>query len=51
MTDFLAFIKALKANGYDDVISIEHEDPMYEGSEKKVKEGLMLGKQYLEKYI
>ncbi len=49
--DFKVFIDALKANGYDDVLSIEHEDPMYEGSEKKVKEGLLLGKQYLEKFI
>lgn len=49
--DFQAFIKALKENGYDDVISIEHEDPMYEGSEKKVKEGLLIGKRHLEHYI
>ncbi len=49
--DFQAFIKALKENGYDDVISIEHEDPMYEGSEKKVKEGLLIGKRHLENYI
>jgi len=49
--DFQAFIKALKENGYDGVISIEHEDPMYEGSEEKVKEGLLIGKRHLEKYI
>lgn len=49
--DFQAFIKALKENGYDGVISIEHEDPMYEGSEEKVKEGLLIGKRNLEKYI
>jgi sugar phosphate isomerase/epimerase len=49
--DFQAFIKALKENGYDGVISIEHEDPMYEGSEEKVKEGLLIGKRHLDKYI
>ena len=49
--DFAAMIKALKAIGYDDVLSIEHEDPLYEGSEAKVKEGLILGREYLEKYI
>jgi len=49
--DFQAFINALRENGYDGVISIEHEDPMYEGSEEKVKEGLLIGKRNLEKYI
>ena len=49
--DFSAFIKALKDIGYDDVLSIEHEDPLYEGSETKVKEGLVLGRNYLEKLI
>lgn len=45
------FIQALKDAGYDGVISIEHEDPLYEGSEEKVKEGLILGRQHLEKYV
>lgn len=45
------FIKELKEAGYNDVISIEHEDPLYEGSEEKVKEGLILGREHLEKYI
>lgn len=49
--DFPAFIKALKDNGYDGVMSIEHEDPLYEGSEAKVKEGLILGRKFLEKLI
>lgn len=39
---------ALSAIGYDDVVSIEHEDPLYEGSEAKVKEGLVLGKKHLD---
>ncbi|MEN6316350.1 MAG: sugar phosphate isomerase/epimerase family protein [Clostridiaceae bacterium] len=49
--DFPAMIKALKDIGYDGVISIEHEDPLYEGSEAKVKEGLVLGRKYVEKII
>ncbi|NLV35609.1 MAG: sugar phosphate isomerase/epimerase, partial [Clostridiaceae bacterium] len=49
--DFGAFVKALRDIGYDDVLSIEHEDPMYEGSEEKVKEGLLLGRSHLEKFI
>jgi len=49
--DWGRFIKELKNSGYDGVISIEHEDPLYEGSEEKVKEGLLLGKKHLEKFI
>lgn len=49
--DFPALIKVLKGEGYDGVLSIEHEDPLYEGSEEKVKEGLILGGEYLGKHI
>ena len=49
--DFVAFIKALRENGHGGVISIEHEDPVYEGSEAKVKEGLLLGKEFLYKLV
>jgi len=45
------FISGLQEVGYDGVISIEHEDPLYEGSEEKVKEGLRLGIEYLSKFI
>ena len=49
--DWKKLLKALKKAGYNDVISIEHEDPMYEGTDEKVKEGLCIGRNYLEKYI
>jgi len=49
--DWGKFIKALKDAGYDGVLSTEHEDPVYEGSEAKVKEGLVLGRQHLEQFI
>lgn len=45
--DWGKFIGALKDADYQGVLSIEHEDPEYEGSEEKVKEGLRLGYQYL----
>ncbi|MGE5548945.1 MAG: sugar phosphate isomerase/epimerase family protein [Bacteroidota bacterium] len=45
--DWAKFIGALKDAGYQGVLSIEHEDPDYEGSEEKVKEGLGLGYEYL----
>jgi sugar phosphate isomerase/epimerase len=49
--DWSKFIGELKAIGYEGVISIEHEDPLYEGSIEKVKEGLILGKKHLDKFI
>lgn len=45
------FINELKRVGYDGVLSIEHEDPLYEGNEEKVKAGLKLGIDYLGKLI
>lgn len=49
--DWKSFIEKLKEVGYEGVMSIEHEDPLYEGSEEKVKEGLKLGIEYLGKLI
>ncbi|OPJ63248.1 sugar phosphate isomerase/epimerase family protein [Clostridium oryzae] len=49
--DWAQLIKELKKIGYDGVISIEHEDPVYEGSEEKVKAGLTLGINYLNKLV
>ena len=49
--DWVKFINELKEIGYDGVVSIEHEDPLYEGSEERVKEGLKIGINYLEKLI
>jgi sugar phosphate isomerase/epimerase len=49
--DWEAFIGALQEIGYDDVLSIEHEDPEYEGSEEQVKEGLRLGYEHLAQFV
>ena len=49
--DWRAFIDTLQAVGYDDVISIEHEDPEYEGSVRLVKEGLGLGLDHLRAVV
>ena len=46
-----SLIRELKEIGYEGVVSIEHEDPLYEGSEEKVKAGLKLGIEYLQKLI
>lgn len=46
-----SFISALQENGYDGVLSTEHEDPIYHGSEEKTKKGLLLGQKYLSQYV
>lgn len=49
--DWEKFVKALKDIGYDGVLSIEHEDLLYGGTEVKVKEGLVLGRQHIEQFV
>lgn len=49
--DWGKFIKTLRENGYEGVLSTEHEDPVYEGSKEKVKKGLVLGRKHLEQFI
>lgn len=45
------FISTLQEVGYDFVLSIEHEDPVWEGSEEKVKTGLRLGLKHLSQFV
>lgn len=49
--DWKSIIAELKDIGYDGVISIEHEDPLYEGSEAKIKEGLIIANNYLKDLV
>jgi sugar phosphate isomerase/epimerase len=49
--DWGKFISTLQEAGYDNVLSIEHEDPVWEGSEEKVKDGLLLGRKHLAQFI
>jgi len=44
-------ISALYAVGYDDVLSIEHEDRQFEGSEELVKRGFLLARNVLQPYL
>ena len=39
------------ATGYDYVVSIEHEDRTFEGTEEKVKRGFYLTRDVLSPYI
>ena len=45
------FIAALYAAGYDHIISIEHEDRNFEGSEELVKRGFLIARDALRPYI
>lgn len=49
--DWKALVAELEKIGYDDVISIEHEDPDYEGSEELIYEGLRKGYEYLKDIV
>lgn len=49
--DWEAFVETLQEIGFDGTLSIEHEDPEYEGSEEKVKEGLRIGRRHLESLV
>jgi sugar phosphate isomerase/epimerase len=49
--DWNKIVSRLFEIGYDDVISIEHEDPVWEGSVDKIKKGLLIGKNTIEKAL
>jgi len=49
--DWAKFISRLYEIGYDGALSIEHEDPVWGGSEEKVKEGLVIGGRFLEQFV
>jgi sugar phosphate isomerase/epimerase len=45
------FISALYAMGYDYVISVEHEDRAFEGTEDLAKRGFLIAREALGTYI
>jgi len=45
------FISALYEVGYDYVLSVEHEDRAFEGSEEKVKRGFLIARDVLAPYL
>jgi len=49
--DWADFISALYRFGYDYVISIEHEDRKFEGTEELVKRGFLISRDVLRPYI
>ncbi|MFC5464634.1 sugar phosphate isomerase/epimerase family protein [Lederbergia graminis] len=49
--DWNQFITALHEIGYDGILSIEHEDPIWSGTDEKVEKGLLFAKHHLEKFM
>jgi sugar phosphate isomerase/epimerase len=45
--DFAGVVSALGAAGYDGVVSVEHEDPVYGGDLDRVREGLVIAERTL----
>jgi len=45
------FVSALVENGYDGVLSIEHEDPVFSGDEALTRRGLILGRRHLAPFV
>jgi len=49
--DWNRLISTLAESGYDGVLSIEHEDPVWRGTIEKTRKGLLIGKRTLERYV
>ena len=49
--DWSAFTAALREVGYDDVLSIEHEDPEFGGDDERIKVGLTHGLAHLRQSV
>jgi len=49
--DWGKIVSLLQEINYDGTISIEHEDPVWEGSEEKVKKGILAAKKHIEQYV
>jgi len=49
--DWAQFVSVLAEGGYDGPLSTEHEDPVWSGTDDKVKAGLILGRKYLSTFV
>jgi sugar phosphate isomerase/epimerase len=49
--DWASLVSTLASAGYDGVVSVEHEDPVWSGSEEKVYQGLALARETLDPLI
>jgi sugar phosphate isomerase/epimerase len=49
--DWPRVVAALREGGYDGVVSVEHEDPVWSGSQERVKQGLTLARDTLRPLV
>ncbi len=49
--DWAALVSTLSDGGYDGVVSVEHEDPVWSGSVEKVHQGLVLAHETLDRLV
>jgi sugar phosphate isomerase/epimerase len=49
--DFGAYVDALYEGGFDGVLSVEHEDPVWGGTPQKVEQGLRMARRHLRPLI
>jgi len=49
--DWRRLINRLQENGYDAALAIEHEDPVWTGSQDRVKRGLEFSRRFLQRHI
>jgi sugar phosphate isomerase/epimerase len=49
--DWATLVTTLSAAGYDGVVSVEHEDPVWSGSVDRVHEGLVLARETLDQLL
>ena len=49
--DWRRFIDRLQENGYDGVLAIEHEDPVWTGEQDRLKRSLEFSRRYLAQFI
>jgi sugar phosphate isomerase/epimerase len=49
--DWTTLVATLSAAGYDGVVSVEHEDPVWSGSADQVRQGLVLARETLDQLI
>jgi sugar phosphate isomerase/epimerase len=49
--DWTTLVATLSAAGYDGVVSVEHEDPVWSGSVDQVRQGLVLARETLDQLI
>ena len=49
--DFRRYVDALHEGGFDGVLSVEHEDPVWGGTPERVEQGLVMAHAHLRPMV